>query len=49
MNAVIPGRTRPCAGEPGIQSRNQASGFRVHAKSVSRNDGFTDPLAFIKG
>jgi hypothetical protein len=29
---VIPGRTRPCAGEPGIHSHGQASGFRVHAK-----------------
>jgi hypothetical protein len=48
MNTVIPGRTRPCAGEPGIQSsaRNWIPGPREDA--CPRMTSFTDLLAFIK-
>jgi hypothetical protein len=56
---VIPGRTRPCAGEPGIQSRakRQDSGSTPTGPRKARPDDrlracpgmteFTDLLAFI--
>ena len=48
INDVIPGRTRPCACEPGIQSSARCSDSGSTRRACPGMTGFTNLLAFIE-